>query len=115
MTAIDPDIEAAPGMGAQCLRDQPVGAVRQAGVGMQEQQRPAARGCRAGVHLRRARARCLEHHCAAGAGAVGGAIAAAAVDHDQFRSAGDQRRQRIDRGADALAFIEHRHHDGKYR
>ena len=100
-------------MAGKGVKHQAVGAVRQARVGVQEQQHIAGGDCRAGIHLRCAPRRCGDHVVGEGLGKSGGAVAAAAIDHDDLGAIGAQGRQGDERRLDAGGLVEHRHDDGQ--
>ncbi len=117
MAAFDRHIEAAPGAARlrQPVEHEPVCVRRKPRVGMQEQQHVAARGCRAGIHLRGASAR-------AGDDAIGKRrskrscfVRAAAVHDNDFDALRAQRRERFQRGDNVRGFVENRDDDGERR
>ena len=79
---------------------------------MEEYQNVAARLARTRVHLGRATARGDYQAIAKRAREIRRAVVAAAVHHDDLRA---QRRERLERGADARRLVQHRHHDAQPR
>ena len=114
VTPLDTHIEAAPaGAGGHRLQDGAVGLRRQGGVGVQEQQHAPPRGIGAGVHLRRAAARCPQDPVGPGHGQRGCAILAAAVDHDHLGAPLAKRGQRLQPRDQRGGFVQHRHDDAQ--
>src|SRR5262249_29518277 len=113
MASLDAHVEAAPWTtaGRQTFQHQPVGARRQAGVGVEKQEKVAARPPGAGIHLRGAAARGRGQPVRHGAGGGHGAGAAAAVDHDDLGAAPAQSGQVLQGRRDAGRFIQDRHDD----
>ena len=108
------DVEASPARAAlQRPRDRRVGAVGQAGVGVQEQQDVGAARARPDVHLHGASARARQHPVGVLAGEGDGVVATAAVDDDHLVAGAAQRREGAQRVGDAGGLVEHRNHDGE--
>lgn len=110
----DAYVKTAPGRPrGQRLGYQPVGIVRQQRVRVQKKQRVARSQLRTGVHLQGPAARRLNDLHAAGPCHGHRVIAAAAVGHNDLGAARAQRRQRLQRGAQAGRLIKGRHDDAK--
>ncbi len=77
----------------ECVNHQPVRIFGKPRVDMQEKKNITACSRRAGIHLRCASAWRLQHTVRKRAGKRDRAVAAAAVDHNQFDAAPAQRRQ----------------------
>jgi len=84
---------------------------RKAGVGMEEEQDVPPRLPGAGIHLRGATARRDHHPVAESRCEPGSAVLAAAVDDDHLVAARAQRRERLERGADARRLVQRRDDD----
>lgn len=82
-----------------------------ASVGMQEKQDVSPRLTRPGVHLRCAAARRDDYPVAERRGEAYGAVVAAAVGDDHLVAARAQRRERLERGADARRLVQRRDDD----
>src|SRR5262245_51852709 len=82
---------------------------------MQEDQDVSACLPRPHVHLDRATARGNEQMIAKRSSKLARAILAAAVDDNDLVSRGAQRRERLERGADARGLVENRHDDAQPR
>jgi len=101
MLAGDAQVEAAPNTAAwpvrrakrERRRDEVIGTVRQCCIGMKEEKHIAGAERRPGIHRRAAVARTRDHAIGEGARQRGGAVPAAAIDHDDFAAASPQRRQ----------------------
>ena len=101
MATGDAQVETAPNTAAwpvrrakrERRRDQVIGTVPQCCIGMKEEQHIAGAKRRPGIHRRAAVARTRDHAVGEGARQRGSAVAAAAIDHDDFGAASPQRRQ----------------------
>jgi hypothetical protein len=112
VATVDAHVEAAPGRATRHGRsDQGIGVVGEVRVGVQEQQHLAARHVGAGVELRGAPARRLQHAVGQRRGQRGRAVLAAAIDHDEFRPARAQRLQRGQPLGQRRRLVQHRHDD----
>jgi hypothetical protein len=86
---------------------------RKASIGMQEHQHVTLRLACAGVHLQRAAARRGQHAIAKTLGERRRPVVAAAVDDDDLVPALAERRERLQRGADAGGLVQRRDDDRK--
>jgi hypothetical protein len=75
---------------------------------MKEEEHVAAAERGPGIQCRAAVARTGDHAIGEGIGQRGGAVAAAAIDDDDFGAAGPQWRERLQRRGDDRRFIEDR-------
>jgi hypothetical protein len=115
MASLDLDVEPAPKMGLHAFGDARIGVRRQTGIGMQEY-KDVSFGCACPcIHLRCAAAWRADHAVALSARQVGGTIVAAAVGDDHLVAASAQRRQRLERGADAGRLVQRRQDDAQPR
>src|SRR5258706_2684748 len=115
--AFDTHIEPPPGPAArrETLKDARWGVIRQARVGVKENQDFAAPERRSRVHLARAAARGRDDAVGGAAREVRSLVARTAVDDDDFMAAFAQRRERRQRLRDDLGFVQHRDDDGNPR
>ncbi len=115
MPAGDAQVETAPNMAAwpvrrairERRRDEVICTVRQRRIGMKEDERVGGSERGPGIHRRAAVARPRDHTIGKGARQRGSAVAAAAIDHDDFSAARPQWRERLQRRDDDRRFIEH--------
>ena len=105
MTSLDADIEASPDVALDGE------ILREPGIGMQKQQHVSGRLAGPGVHLHGAAARGDDDAVAEAGGELARGILAAAVDDDHFMTATAQRRERLQRGADARRLVQRRDDD----
>jgi len=92
-------------------KNQFVGAWRQPRIRVQEKQRVPCRRVRAGVHLRPATTLGMKNSFRETQSDLNGVVTAAAIDDDHFVAARAQRRERLERGADAGGLVQRREDD----
>ena len=95
----------------QCVPNRIFNLKRKTRIRMQEDKDLAPRLARAGVHLRGTAARRDDDPVAESRGKLRRAVFAAAVGDDHLVAARAQRRERLERGADAGGFVQRRDDD----